>query len=658
MRVRYSAWTGRTEPLGEAPSTQDVLDELADDLLEGSDVSSAIARLARRGLQGRAGLDELRRRLAAARADELERMGLDAPSQQLAEELGPIVEQERRAVDAAPGDDVRAQDRAFQLDALPDDPFGQVAALRGSPWYDEQAGAAFEELLERLRGDVAQATFGQLAEGLRNLDDDDVDRMRRMLGELNDLADRQARGEDVDDDYADFAERHRDALRGFGEDGPPERLDDLLEAIAQRMAAMSSLLASLDDDQRRELQGLMSGALGDLGLQWETDRLRETLRRRFGDRGWDQPLAGAPEAAPTASSMSGAVDWVERLAQMQDLERALGQRYPGARLEDVDVDAVAELVDEASAEDLRALREIERVLEQAGAVRREGGRMELTTRGLRRLGERMLTAVYRPGGGGPAGAHASTDVGGEGELVGTTRPLRFGDPFRLDVTRTVGNALRRRGTAPGDPARGVALHPDDFELAEAEQRVRVTTALLLDMSFSMPLRGNWGPAKRVALALQALVSSRFPSDRIITIGFSDYARRLGPRDLLVSGWERVYGTNMEHAFAMARREFERDPAAERQVIMITDGEPTAHLEGGHSVFSWPPAPRTLERTLVEGRRLQRSGATLNVFLLDHDPGAARFVERLVRQVRGRLFYPDLRDLGSVVVRDFLARRGA
>jgi uncharacterized protein with von Willebrand factor type A (vWA) domain len=253
--------------------------------------------------------------------------------------------------------------------------------------------------------------------------------------------------------------------------------------------------------------------------------------------------------------------------------------------------------------------------------------------------------------------HATTASGGDGELAGTTRPLQFGDPFRLDVTRTVSNAVRRRAGEGAAHDRRVTLVPDDFELAEAERRVQVVTALLLDMSFSMPLRGNWGPAKRVALALQALIASRFPQDRLVMIGFSDLARRLQPQDLLVAGWERVYGTNMEHAFAVARREFERHPAAERQVIMITDGEPTAHLEGSRPHFSWPPAPKTLERTLREGRRLQRCGATLNVFLLDHDPGAGMFIERLVRQVGGRLLYPDLNDLGSVVVRDFLSRRG-
>ena len=657
MRVRYSAWTGSNEPFGAGVSAQDVLDELADDLLAGDDVAAALARLARTGLEGRSGLDDLRRRVADARAREMARMGLDGPAHQLAEALRPIVDRERAAVDAA-GDDPVAGARRDELDMLPDDPFAQLAALRDGEWYDPEAGAAFARLLEQFRRDVAEATFGQIARGLASMGPDDVDRLRTMLDELADLADRHGRGEDVRADYDDFARRHADQLSSFGPDGrPPERLEDLLDELARRMAAMSSLLAGLDDEQRGQLARLATEALGDENLALQADRLRAELERQYPQLRWSQPPVDVPRAGRGTSSLAGAVDWMDRVSRMEDLERALGQRYPGARLEDIDAAAVEELLDEEAAEDVRALREMERALEQAGAVRRVRGNLELTPRGVRRLGEASLASIYQPARLGLAGSHAATDVGGDSELSGSTRQLRFGDPFRLDVTRSIGNALRRRGG--GRPSgRRVDLEAEDFELAEAERRVKMVTALLLDMSFSMPLRGNWGPAKRVALALEALIASRFPTDELVLIGFSDLARRLQPSDLLVAGWERVYGTNMEHAFSLARREFARHPDAERQVIMITDGEPTAHLEGSRPLFSWPPAPRTLQRTLAEGQRLRRCGATLNVFLLDHDPGAGRFIERLVRQVGGRLLYPDLRDLGSVVVREFLARRGA
>jgi uncharacterized protein with von Willebrand factor type A (vWA) domain len=655
VRLRYSEWTGGSEPFPAGVSAEDVIDALADDLLAGDDVSSALARLARTGMTERMGLDELRRRVAEARARELQRMGLDGPAQQLADALTPILDQERAAVDAAPDDPI-AQARGDELDALPADPFAQLSALRESEWLDDGARDAFERLLESFRRDVAQATFGQLASGLASLRPEDIEATRRMLDELADMAERHERGEDVSDDYADFADRHAEQLSQLSPDGqPPGSLEELLDELARRMAAMSSLLAGMDDQQRRTLAQLAAEALGESGLGESADRLRASLERQYPQLRWSQPPSGVPQASPEATSLAGAVDWMDRVGQMDELDRALGQRYPGARLEDIDAGAVEELLGEQAAEDVRALREMERALEEAGTVRRSHGRLELTPRGVRRLGEASLAQIYRPAGQGLAGEHAATQVGGDSELAGTTRSWAFGDPFRLDVTRTVGNALRRRAGTGAIGAR-VELAPGDFELAEAEQRVRVVTALLLDMSFSMPLRGNWGPAKRVALALEALIASRFPQDRLVMIGFSDLARRLQPRDLLVAGWERVYGTNMEHAFSLARREFERHPAAERQVIMITDGEPTAHLEGSRPLFSWPPAPRTLQRTLREGQRLRRAGATLNVFLLDHDPGAGMFIERLVREVGGRLLYPDLRNLGSVVVRDFLSRR--
>ena len=222
-----------------------------------------------------------------------------------------------------------------------------------------------------------------------------------------------------------------------------------------------------------------------------------------------------------------------------------------------------------------------------------------------------------------------------------------------------GRAVAKRPPAGVGPTRApVRLQREDFELAEAERRVRAATVLLLDMSFSMPLRGNWVPAKRVALALASLVSSKFPEDRFYVVGFSDYARRLQPRDLVATGWERVYGTNMQHAFMIARRLLGAHSGAERQVIMVTDGEPTAHLEGDAAYFAWPPEPKTLRLTMQEAARLARTGATLNVFLLDHDPGAALFVEKMVSGYGGRIFYPDLDNLGSLVVRDFLRRRAA
>jgi uncharacterized protein with von Willebrand factor type A (vWA) domain len=677
VRVRYDRWSGTQDPFAFAVSADAVLDELHGELLAGGDLQEAIRRLAERGFSGRtAGLDDLRRRVEEARRRELDRMGLDGPLRRVEEQLDAILERERTAL-AFSADELAGQ-RLADLDELPRDLAARLAALEERAWEDPSAGADFAALMDELRRDVAEATFGRLAGALGAMGPEDLAATAAMLGELNAGIAKDARGEDVTDDFAAFADAHPDVV------GDAETLDELLEELARRMAAMSSLMAGMSPDQRAQLAAMAEQLLGDLDLSFQTDQLTDALRSRFPELGWGQPVPGGMPGGQQDGSLSQTVDWVERLSELGDLGEQLGQGYPGARLDDIDAEALRRSLGDDAVQDLEALREIERVLEESGAAQRRHGRLELTPRGIRRLGEQTLAQVYERAMGGAVGSHRTPAGGGDGELTGSTRALAFGDPFRLDVTRTVGNAILRDGglrpPAPPEPprrgvrgavadrpaaaradrGRGVRLEAGDFELAEAERRVRATTVLLLDMSFSMPLRGNWEPAKRMALALSSLVSSKFPEDRFHIVGFSDYARQLQPRDLLVSGWERVYGTNMQHAFMITRRLLAASPGTEQQIIMVTDGEPTAHLEewdgGVHATFAWPPEPETLRRTMQEAARIARTGATLNVFLLDHDPGAAQFVEAMVQRVGGRIFYPDLGDLGHLVVRDFLHRR--
>ncbi|CAN5742094.1 VWA domain-containing protein [soil metagenome] len=663
MRVRYNRWSGSQDPFPADVSPDAVLEEISEDLLSGYDADAALQRLLRRGLgqrQGRVmGLDDLRQRIEQARQRELGRMGLEGPLQQVAQRLAEIESLERTALQLA-DDPAQADRHGEQLDALPTDPAARLSALNDYQWYDEGAAAAFRELLEQLRRDVAEATFGRLASALGSLSAEDLQRTQDLLADVNAMVAKRERGEDVTADFAAFKQRYADLMAGLAN---PETLDDLLEELARRMAAMSQMMAGLDADQRAQLAQLSSELLADLDLSFQTEQLTRSLQRLYPELGWDESVSGAMPGGQESGSLSATVDWVEHLRSYEDLGAALHQDYPGARLEDVDEDALRRALGDDAVHDLRALREVERVLEEAGAASRQQGRLELTPRGIRKLGERSLARIYDRAVTGAPGSHRASGSGGDGELTGATRPYRFGDPFRLDVGRTIGNALRRgtsstpatSSAAPPAPSR-VRLRPDDFELAEAERRVRAATVLLLDMSFSMPLRGNWVPAKRLALALHSLIDGSFPEDRFDVVGFSDYARRVQPRDLFATGWERVQGTNMQHAFMLARRLLGAHPDAEQQVIMVTDGEPTAHLEGDTPSFEWPPHPRTLQLTMMEARRLTGSGTTLNVFLLDHEPGAAAFIEHMVSSVGGRIFYPDLDDLGSVVVHDFLHRR--
>ncbi|HEX2029823.1 MAG TPA: hypothetical protein VHL78_00270 [Actinomycetota bacterium] len=642
MRIRYSRWDGTQRPFGPDVSASELLDAMSEDMLSGEGAEGALRRLLRRGIRGRfSGMDSLARRLREARRRDEERLDLEGPLREIAERLEDVLERERTALSFRPEDDSRM--RESFLDSLPPDLPGKLRELRDYRFTDAGAQRRFDELMADLGQQVMGAYFRNLAAGMRGLGEEDLLRFQDMLAELNAMIEARERGEAVD--FEGFMERYGD----FFPDRP-RTLEELLENLARRMAALSRLLASMSPEQRRELEELARQVLSDLDLGFEADRLASHLSELFPGMPWDQPaLAGGEESMP----LQATVDTLERLHDYEDLERSIRGDYAGASLEDVDEDALRRTLGDEAAADLRRLKEIERALEQAGLVARRQGRLEVTPRGARKLGERALLRVFERLRRDREGTHDARDTGGVAEPTGGTRPWRFGDAGQVAVQRTVFNAVARQG-----PGRGVRVAPEDFELVEAEARTETATALLLDLSFSMPLRGHFVPAKRMALALHALIEGRYPHDRLYLIGFSDFARRMEPQDLTAAGWERVYGTNMQHAFHLAGRLLSQHPRAARQVIMVTDGEPTAHLEGEEVFFSWPPVRETIRRTLSEAMRLARAGVTLNVFMLEDSPGLTGFMERLARLTAGRVFLMSAESAGEFVLRDYVARRGA
>jgi uncharacterized protein with von Willebrand factor type A (vWA) domain len=641
MRTRYSRWDDSQDPFGPEVDAAEVLEELSDDMLSGAGIQGALSRLLRRGMQGRfGGLDALRARLREQRAREQDALNLQGPLEDLRERLEQIVERERTTLSFEAGDDARMRE-AF-LDRLPPDVPGRIRELQDYRFVDPQAARDFEELMEHLREEVMGAYFRSMAQGMRSMSAEEIARFRDMLAELNGLIERRDRGELTQQDFDDFMSRYGDLFPGN-----PQTLDELLEQMARRMAALSRLLASMSAEQRDELRALAAQVLQDMDLAFEVDRLGANLSQLFPEMPWGEPtLAAGEDAMP----FSAAVDAIERLHDYEDLDLAMRGDYPGASIDDVDEEALRRTLGEPAVRDLRALKRVERALEEAGLVSRREGRLEVTPRGARKLGERALVRVFEELRRDREGTHDVRQLGGEAEPTGSTRPWRFGDMGQIAVQRTVFNAVLRGGTS-----RAVTLAPEDFELVEAEHRSEAATALLLDLSFSMPLRGHFVHAKKMALALHALIESRYPHDTLYLIGFSDYARRMQPQDLTAAGWERVYGTNMQHAFNLAGLLAEH-PRATRQVIMVTDGEPTAHLEGDEAFFSWPPVPETIRLTLAEAVRLSRAGVRLNVFMLEDSPGLIRFMERLAELTSGRVFLLDDRDIGAFVVRDYVSRR--
>jgi uncharacterized protein with von Willebrand factor type A (vWA) domain len=642
VQARYSRWDDTQDPFGPELSAGELLEELSDDALSGLGIEGALSRLLRRGMRGSFdGLTALRDRLRERRAREQANLDLAGPLEELRDRLDDIVDRERSTLSFRAEDDARL--REGFLDALPPDVPGQIRELSDYRFVDPEAQEAFDELLEHIREQVMGAYFRSMAEGMRSMSPEDLARFRDMLAELNQMIEQRDRGEPYD--FDGFMQRHGDFFPGN-----PKTLDELLEQMAARMAAMSRLLASLSPEERAELRALAEQVLQDMDLAFEVDRLGSNLASAFPDLGWGDPaLAGGDEPLP----LSATIDAMERLHDLEELDRSLQGDYPGASIDDVDEEALRQALGEDAVRDLRRLKEIERALERAGLVTRERGRLEVTPKGARSMGERALVRVFEELRRDREGVHEAREAGGLAEPTGATRPWRFGDAGQIAVQRSVFNAVVR-----GGPGAGVRLEPDDLELLEAEQRTEAATALLLDLSFSMPLRGHDVHAKRMALALHALIEGRYPHDTLYLIGFSDYARQIQPRELAAAGWERVYGTNMHHAFHLAGRLLARHPRATRQVIMVTDGEPTAHLEGERARFAWPPIPKTIRLTLAEATRLSRSGVTLNVFMLEDSPGLIGFMERLAELTAGRVFLMDDRELGSFVLRDFVRRRAS
>jgi uncharacterized protein with von Willebrand factor type A (vWA) domain len=663
VRSRYVRWDGSQDPLREVPDIGEVLERLGDDLLLGSGGRQALEALRRRGLPGRRGLDDLRRSIAARRRALRDELDADQPLAELARELDEIVAVEREAL--AQRDDADARLAELDLDTLPPDPAGRFRGLSQHDFGSPEAAQRLADLADRLRKDLLDAHLRSLTGALEAVTAEDVARIAAMLGDLNRLLEaRAANGgvppADEPQRFAAFAAAHADLLPDLADPGggvrPPDDLDELLAALAKRAQAAQRFLRSLPPPQRAQLQDLARQVFDDLDLEFQLDQLGANLAGAFPDgppASWglgegDEAGEGEPDV-PTEGGPGGPlsriVDAYERVAELEDLEQQLAGRYEGASLEDVDEEALRRHLGEDAVRDLAELRAIERELERSGAMRVRDGELELTPRGARLLGERALAKLLARVRREPATRASGADP----EPTGQTRPWTFGDREPLSTAATVRNAVMRRTAAGAAPGGRVRLHPDDLEVVEHEVRPRTATALLLDLSFSMPLQGHFVPAKRMALALHALIAGKHRQDSLHLIGFSDYARMLQPADLAAAGFERVYGTNMHHAFLLARRVLADDPRPVKRVVMVTDGEPTAHLVDGVSVFNWPPVAATLEATLREAMRLARAGIELDVFLLEDAPGLLAFAERLAQLTGGEVVRMSAEEVGRTVV---------
>jgi uncharacterized protein with von Willebrand factor type A (vWA) domain len=644
-RYRYGAWRGGPDPLAPPYDVRAAVDEVGSEVLAGGSPREALRNLLRRGPQGGRGLDDLAARARRLRREAMRRGNLDGPVTRAQALLDQAIAAEREELAGRQGDDARFAEA--MLDSLPRSTARAVEELAGYNWASDEARRLYQQILDGLRQEVLEQRFAGIRDALRGASDPEANRrLKEMLRDLNDLLDRHARGEDTDDAFAEFMNRH-------GEFFPehPETVDELVDALARRAAAGERLMRSLSPQQRQELAGLMAQAFGDGELAGAMNALNANLRALRPDLPWNR---GERVRGSEDLGYGEAAGALGEIADLDDLLDQLGQEHPGATLDDVDVEAVERSLGRAAADDVRRLQELERELRRQGWLTRGDDGLTLSPKALRRLGGTALRRVFSELEAGRRGQHDLRDAGAAGETTGASRPWEFGDEQPIDVVRTVGNAVRRAGAS-----KPVALAVEDFEVVETERRVSAAVALCVDLSFSMISEGRWGPMKQTALALSHLVATQYPQDALQIIGFSRYAMRLSQAELAAVEPDLVQGTNLQHALRLAGRHLRRHPESEPVVLIVTDGEPTAHLlDDGEAVFSWPPARETVYATVSEVDTLTRYGATLNLFMLGEDEGLRRFVDAVARRNGGRVFTPDAEDLGRYVVNDYIrARRG-
>jgi len=654
-RHQFSKWDGSQQTPLDA---DDILGQIADDLMEYGDLRWAMRNMLSRGMQipqggTMQGLRDMLKKLREKKKRELERYDLGSIFEGFRERLDEIVAMERQRIDEwlnkaqdpndFSGDVLKniARNNAEQLDNMPADLAGQMRELEKYEFINPEAQKAFLELLNELRQGMANSFFDNVENMVKNMSEGDIDRMKDMLKALNDMLVKKIAGEDPG--FDEFMEEFGDM---FG-DNPPQSLDELLEQMRQQMAAAQSLMNSLSPDQRQQLAELMADRFNDPGLQSELAKLAKEMDflspqgGRYSFSG-DEPidLQGAMDL------MSDMQELDELISQVQDAERA---GDPGG----IDRDLLEDLLGEDAAEDLDKLNDLLQALEDAGYIRStDGNRWELTPRGSRMIGQKALGEIYERLKRQHLGNHAIPEEGRFGERIEDTKPYEYGDPFHLHMPKTIRNALDREG--PHTPVR---LQADDFEIYRSEQITSTATAMLVDLSWSMALRGSFQAAKKVALALHNLITSQYPRDTFYIIGFAAYAKELKAHDLPYLQWdEYVLGTNMQHALLLAEKLLAKHSGGSKQIIMISDGEPTAHLEDGEAQFAYPPTPETIRATFRAVKHCTKRGIAINTFMLDASHYLKAFMDEIARINGGRVFYTSPEKLGEYILVDYVQNK--
>lgn len=646
---RYGRYTGGPDPLAAPTDAQAAIDELGRRMLSGESLREALRGLMRNGLRGpgeSSGLRSLASRVDQRRR-ELQQSGqLDGLLQDLRELIDAAIEAERAALFPDPSDDARFREAI--LDNVPSQVGRAVQELGNYDWTSPVARELFEQVNERLRRDVVDQQFRSLSAGVQRMwDPAEQERMRQMMAELNQLLDRHRSGQATELEYQEFIDRHRD----FFPDAP-DTLAEFIDELARQAAAMQRMLQSLDPQQRADLADAMAQAMADLGLREQMDQLQQHLQALRPGFTW------SGEQSMTGEQRLGLPDATRALADLADAEALQAQLADAMQageselMDAIDEQALERALGRAARDDLEALRRVQQALTDEGYL--TGDRQHLSPKAVRRIGRTALRTVFDSLDAGTRGDHRVRRTGAAGEPTGAHRAWAFGDEAPIDAVRTVQNAALRRAARGGDAA---ALHPDDFEVQQTETVTRAAIALLIDRSYSMAVNDTWGSAKTIALALHALTGTAYPLDALQVIAFANVAEVVRPVDLPALEVSYVQGTNLQHGLMLARRFLDGHPGAQRIVMVVTDGEPTAHLVGdGDWWFDWPPSHETIASTVAEVDLMTRRKVPISWFRLGSEPRLVRFLDAMARRNGGRVLAPSTERLGDYVISDYVRAR--
>jgi len=690
---RYSSWDGSQSPEINADN---IMAALTDDLMEFGDLEQAMRYMMQRGLDSEEGshiqgMRDMLKQLKEQRNQRLEQYDMSSVLDDIRRQLDEILALEQATIEdwqnqekhQAESDhfmdnlmkdlgsdpdsinpessvsdpdpdpdpdpdssftnrvlgDIGKQNQAF-LDNLPPDPAGKVRALEKYEFLNTEAQKKFLKLLDDLKKSMTRSYFKDVQDMVQNMSAGDIERMKQMVKDLNEMLVKKIAGEDPG--FEDFMNQYGDM---FG-DNPPKTLDELLEQMQAQIAATQSLLNSMSPEQQQQLQELMSGKFGDPELEHELAQLQKELQflnpqeKRYNFSG-DGEL-----------DLKAAMELMREMQELDALEQQLQKAQYDGKLDNINADKLQELLGDKARENLDEMQKLMKVLEDAGYVRKDGDKWALTPRGSRNLGQKALGEIYQRLKKQNMGNHATPEEGRFGERLEESKPYEFGDRFHLHMSRTMRNAINREG--PGSPIR---LQTEDFEIYRSEQITQTATVLMVDLSWSMALRGSFQPAKKVAMALHQLISSAYPRDSLYVVGFSAIAKDIQAHDLPYLQYDDyLLGTNMQHALLLAEKKLARHQQGTRQIIMITDGEPTAHLEDGRPVFAYPPTPTCINKTLREVRNCTTKGITINTFMLDQSHYLKAFVDQMTKINGGRVFYAEPHNLGEYLLVDYVQNK--